>query len=71
MTLSHRSQYLIVTAAILTASAIQLYRGYHPGVVFTGAVVFLLVGNSVVFLAGSAERARRRRAKRDYYEGRS
>ncbi len=69
MTISHKSQYLLVTAAILTASAIQLFRGYSPLIVVLGALVFLLVGNATVYAAGSVERARRRKARRDYYEG--
>lgn len=69
MTISHKSQYALVTAAILTASVIQLFRGYRPFVVILGALVFLVVGNATVYVSGTAERNRRRKAKRDYYEG--
>ena len=67
MTFSARTRYLLVTAAIFTASAIQLVRGYRPIIVITGAVAFLFFGNLAVFLSGSKERALRRQRKRDYY----
>ncbi len=67
MNFTARTRYLLVTAAILTASAIQLYRGYKPIIVVTGALAFLFFGNLVVFLAGSKERALRRKQKRDYF----
>jgi len=71
MTFSARTRYLLITAAILTASAIQLIRGYKPIIVVIGAVAFLFFGNLTVFLYGSKERALRRRQKRDYWAGNS
>ena len=67
MTFSARTRYLLVTLAILTASVIQLLRGYKPIIVITGAVAFLFFGNLAVYLSGSRERAIRRQQKRDYY----
>ena len=67
MIFSARTRHLLVTAAILTASAIQLARGYKTVVVVTGVIAFLFFGNFVVYLAGSKERARRRQQKRDFY----
>ena len=69
MNFTATTRYLLVTGAILTASAIQLYRGYRLLIVVTGAVAFLFFGNLVVYLAGSKERASRRKQKRDYYAG--
>ncbi len=69
MTIRHKSQYLLVDGAVLTASAIQLARGLRPVVVIIAAVVFLLVGNLTVYLAGSKQRAIQRQRKRDYYAG--
>ncbi len=62
-------RYLLVTLAIVTASVIQIVRGYRPLIVIVGAVAFLLFGNLAVYLSGSKERAIRRRQKRDYYAG--
>ena len=65
MSFSPRTRYLLVTAAILTASAIQLVRGYRPLIVIVGAITFLLVGNLTVYLSGSKERSKRRQQRRD------
>jgi len=69
MTFSAKARSSLVTGAILLASVIQLVRGYRPLIVMVGAVVFLLVGNGVVYLSGSKERAIRRQQKRNYYAG--
>jgi hypothetical protein len=69
MTFSARARYLLVTGAIVLASAIQLVRGYRPLIVIVGAVAFLFMGNLVVYLSGSKEREMRRQRKRDYYAG--
>jgi hypothetical protein len=69
MTFSARARYLLVTGAIVLASAIQLVRGYRPLIVIVGAVAFLLMGNLMVYLSGSKEREMRRQRKRDYYAG--
>jgi hypothetical protein len=67
MDLSPRVRYLLVTAAIVLASVIQLVRGYKPIIVIAGAVAFLLMGNLTVYLSGARQRAIRRQQKRDYY----
>ena len=69
MTFSTRARYLIISAAILTASAIQLARGYRPLIVIVGAASFLFVGFLIVFLSGSKQRAIDRKRKHDYYAG--
>ena len=69
MTISHRAQYLIVTATVAVAGTIQLVRGIRPLIVFIAAVTFLFIGNATVYLAGSRQRAIERRRKRDYYAG--
>jgi hypothetical protein len=69
MTISHRTQYLLINAAVATASAIQLVRGLRLVVVLVAAMVFLVVGNLTVYLAGSKQRAIQRKRKRDYYAG--
>jgi hypothetical protein len=69
MTFSARARYLLVSGAIVVASAIQLVRGYRPLIVIVGAVTFLFMGNLVVYLSGSKEREMRRQRKRDYYAG--
>jgi len=71
MTFSARARYLIVTAAILTASVIQLMNGYKLVVVIVCGLTFLLVGNLMVYRSGSKEREIRRQQKRDYYAGNS
>jgi hypothetical protein len=71
MTLSARARYLLLTAAIVTAAAIQLLRGYKPLIVIVGTIAFLFAGNLMVYLTGSRERAIRLQKKRDYYAGRS
>jgi hypothetical protein len=69
MNFAPRTRYLLVTAAILTASIIQLVRGYRPLIVIIGALTFLVIGNGTVYLSGSKERAVRREQKRKYYAG--
>lgn len=69
MSFSPQIRHLLVTLAILTACAIQLARGYRPLIVFACAATFLLVGNLMVYLSGSKERAMRRRRKREYFAG--
>ena len=71
MTFSTRARYLIITAAILTASAIQLVRGYRPLIVIVGAATFLCIGFLIVYLSGSKQRAIDRKRKLDYYAGNS
>ena len=69
MSFSPRTRYLLLTAAVLTASIIQLFRGYRPLVVFAGGLVFLVVGNAAIYLTGAKERAIRRQQKRNYWAG--
>ena len=69
MTIQHKTQYLLVDLAILTASVIQLARGLRLVVVAIAAIIFLLVGNGTVYLAGSKQRAIDRQRKRNYYAG--
>lgn len=67
MDFSPRVRYLLVNAAIVLASVIQLVRGYKPIIVIAGAVAFLLMGNLTVYFSGARQRAIRRQKKRDYY----
>ncbi len=67
MTISHKSQYLLINAAVATAAIIQLIRGYKWFVVLICAATFLITGNLTVYLAGSRQRAIDRQRKRDYY----
>ena len=69
MTFTTRARYLIITAAILTASVIQLVRGYRPLIVIIAALAFLVVGFLIVYLSGSKQRAIDRKRKFDYYAG--
>jgi hypothetical protein len=69
MTFSTRARYLIITAAILTASVIQLVRGYRLLIVIIGAASFLFIGFLIVYLSGSKQRAIDRKRKYDYYAG--
>ncbi len=71
MEFNSKTRYALVFLAILTGSAIELFRGYRPIVVVVGFVVFLLAGFAVVYVAGSKERAVRREQKRNYYAGQS
>ena len=71
MTFTARARYLITAAAIFTASAIQLARGYRPLIVAVAALTFLFVGFLIVYLSGSKQRAINRRRKHDYYAGNS
>ncbi len=67
MSFSARTRYLLVTLAIVCASAIQLVRGYRPIIVFSGAIAFLFFGNLTVYLSGAKERALRRQRQREYW----
>jgi hypothetical protein len=69
MTIRHRTQYLLVDAAVLTASVIQLARGLRVLIVAVAAVTFLILGNLTVYLAGSRQRAIDKKRKQDYYAG--
>ena len=69
MTFSARARYLIIAAAILVASVIQLVRGYRPLIVIVGALTFLFVGFLIVYLSGSKQRAIDRKRKQDFYAG--
>jgi len=60
---------LLLTAAVLTASLIQLVRGYRPLIVVVGGLVFLAFGNGAVYLTGAKERALKRQRERDYWAG--
>jgi len=71
MTFTARARYLIITAAVFTASAIQLIRGYKLVIVAVAALTFLATGYLVVYLSGSRVRALRRKQKYDYYAGKS
>jgi hypothetical protein len=71
MTFSTRARYLIITAAVLTASVIQLVRGYKLSIVIVAALSFLFAGYLIVYLSGSKQRAIRRKQKYDYYAGKS
>ena len=67
MSFTARTRYLLVTLAIVTASAIQLVRGYKAVIVLSGAVAFLLMGNLTVYLSGAKQRAIRRQQEREYW----
>ena len=67
MSFSPRIRHLLLTAAVLTASVIQLVRGYRPLIVWIGAAAFLLFGNVAIYLTGTKERALRRQQRRDYW----
>ena len=69
MMFSARTRYMLISAAILTASAIQLISGYRWLIVLIGAVTFLFVGNLIVYLSGSKERAIRRKEEQNYWAG--
>ena len=71
MTFSPRARYLIITAAVLTASVIQIIRGYKLMIVAIAALTFLATGYIIVHLSGSKVRAMRRKQKFDYYAGKS
>jgi hypothetical protein len=61
--------YLLVNGAVVTATLIQLARGYKLQVVLIAAVTFLVAGNLTVWLKGSKARAAARQRKHDYYAG--
>ena len=65
--MDRRLQYGLLNAAILTASIIQLFRHKPLVVVIIAALTFLCVGNLVIFLGGSRQRAINRQRKIDYY----
>ena len=67
MSFSLRIRHLLLTAAVLTASVIQLVRGYRPLIVATGGVAFLLLGNLAIYMTGAKQRALRRQQERDYW----
>lgn len=71
MTFSARARYLIITGAVLTASAIQLLSGYKLIIVVIAATTFLFLGYLIVYLSGSKQRAIRRKQRHDYYAGKS
>jgi hypothetical protein len=67
MPFTMRTRYLLVTLAIAIASAIELYRGYRPIIVLTGAAGFLIAGFITVYRSDSKARALRRQQKLDYW----
>ncbi len=69
MTFSARTRYLLLSGAIVLASAIQLLRGYRVLIVAVGCIAFLAMGNLLIYLSGSKARAERRQQRRDYFEG--
>ena len=69
MSFSAKTRHILISLAVLTACGIQLFRGYKPLVIAICGLTFLVVGNLMVYLAGSKERALRRQQKRDYYAG--
>lgn len=71
MKFSPQTRYLLLNAAVLTACAIEFARGYPWLVIALGAITFFFVGNVVLYLSGSKERAVRRQQKRDYWAGQS
>ena len=71
MSFSPKIRYLLLNGAVLTACAIECVRGYPWLVIVLGAVTFFAVGNVVLYLSGSKERAVRRQQKRDYWAGQS
>ncbi|QHN02332.1 hypothetical protein FTO74_02305 [Granulicella sp. WH15] len=64
---SRRLQYVLLNAAIVTASLTQLFRHTPLVIVIVAALTFLLVGNLTIYLAGSKQRALNRQRKIDYY----
>ncbi len=71
MSFSPKIRYLLLNIAVLTACAIEFVRGYPWPVILLGAATFFLMGNFVLYLAGSKERAVRRQQKRDFWAGQS
>ena len=71
MSFSPKIRYLLLNAAVVTACGIEGARGYPWLVIVLGAVTFFCIGNLVLYLAGSKERAVRRQLKRDYWAGQS
>ncbi len=69
MMFSARTRYALISAAILTASVIQLINGRRLLIVVIAAVTFLFAGNLIVYLSGSKERAIRKRQKQEYWAG--
>lgn len=71
MSFSPKTRYLLLNSAVLMACVIEYVRGYPWLVILLGALTFVLVGNVVLYLSGSKERAVRRQEKRDYWAGQS
>jgi hypothetical protein len=69
MMFSARTRYALISVAIVVASVVQLLKGYRPLIVVIAAVTFLFVGNLIVYLSGSKERAIRKRQKQEYWAG--
>jgi uncharacterized protein (DUF58 family) len=69
MSFSAKTRYLLVTAAIVVACAVQLVRGYRPLIVAVCGLTFLVAGNVSVYVSGAKQRAVRKQEKRDYYAG--
>lgn len=62
-----RLQTVLLNLAVLTASLIQLLRGYRPLIVIVCGLAFLAAGNAFLYLLGSPARRLRREQKRDFY----
>lgn len=71
MSFSPKIRYLLLNAAVLTACAIEFARGYPWLVIVLGAATFFFIGNLVLYLSASKERAVRRQQKRKYWAGQS
>ena len=69
MSFSPQIRYLLLNVAVLTACAIESVRGYPWLVILLGALTFFFIGNLVLYLSGSKERAVRRQQKRKYWAG--
>ena len=65
--MSTRTKTIILNAAIVLASIIQLVRGYKPLIVIIAALTFFIFGNLTVYLLDTKARNQRRKQKRDYY----
>ena len=69
MNFNIKARHGLITGAILLASAIEIMRGYKAVVVVVSALVFLAVGNGLIYFAGAKQRNLRKQAKRDFYAG--
>jgi hypothetical protein len=67
MPFTRRTQYLLVNAAVITASAIQLVRHKPLVIVIIAALTFFAAGNLTVYLGGSKQRAIDKQRKIDNY----